>query len=47
MCGQEYVYILTYRHSEMSKNETKGLLNLADIFCLQLYVKIPLFKHFW
>ena len=31
---------------EMSKDEIKGLLNLADIFCFQLYVKIPLFKPF-
>ena len=30
----------------MSKDETKGLLNLADIICFKLYVKSPLFKPF-
>ena len=52
MSGQEnmrsriYVDRPTYRQTEMSKYEIKGLLNLADIFCLQIYVKIPLFKPF-
>ena len=33
---------LTYRQSKMSKDGNKGLLNLTDIFCLQLYIKITL-----
>ena len=49
MCGQEYVWLRicvdrpTYRQSETSKDEIQGLLILADIFCFQHYVKIPLF----
>ena len=52
MCGQEYVWSIicvdrpTYRQSEMSKDEIKGLLKLADIFCFQLYIEISLFKPF-
>ena len=36
----------TYRQRDKSKDEIKGLLNLADIFCFQLYVNIPLFEPF-
>ena len=45
MCGQGYVLFRirvdrpTYRQSKMSKDEIRGLLNLADIFCFQLHVK--------
>ena len=52
MCGQENIWSRvcgdrpTYRQSVMSNNEIKGLLNLADIFCFRLYVRIPLFKPF-
>ena len=31
----------------MSKDEIKSLLKLVDIFCFQLYDKIPLFKPFY
>ena len=46
MCGQECVDKSTYRQSEMSNDDIKGLLNITDIFCFQLYVKIPLFRSF-
>ena len=52
MCCQEYVWSRicvdrpTYRQRETSEDEIQGLLILADIFCFQLYVKIPLFKPF-
>ena len=52
MCFQEYVWRRicvdrpTYRQSETSKYEIQGLLNLADIFCFQLFIKIPQFKPF-
>ena len=52
MCGQEYLLLrisvdrLTYRQGIMSDDEIRGLLNLADIFCFQLYVKFLCLSHF-
>ena len=53
MCGQEYVWLRicldrpTYRQSKISRDETKGLLNMADIFCFQLHIKLLCLSHFW
>ena len=48
MCGQEYVSlrISVNRQGKMSNDEIRGLLNLADIFCFQLYVKFLCLSHF-
>ena len=52
MCGQVYVLLRicvdrpTYRQSKISKDEIQGPLNLADIFCFQLYVKFLCLSHF-